>query len=387
MDLTLSTVGLYRIHHPVHLTDDELLEKLQEKFTDADLSSYQVHQKSWAAPAGRLHSALMMRVMDHRVLTFLHRKKELSAGLVKAMTDARVQEFEDRHSKVASSQTRSDIRDQVKQELLPTTPVTEKRITVWWDTRDNLVGVGAGSEKVRLDVLDFLRETLDGLSVAPVKTTHEPTSLLTAWVRYPDRLEWATPTRSVVFSSTGAYATRFTGSKVDLTSEEVAGMLDHYYEVTKLSLETHDETKFSVDHNLVISGLAFHSEVMHGVESANDGDPLSRFQAMFSLYAYTLRDLTTRMFREMGGEISTPEDDPALIKQRRAEAKEEKARLKEEAKAEKARLKAEAREEKARLKAEAREEKARIRAEAKEEKARLRAEARDEEQLTLDLLA
>lgn len=344
MDITLSTVGLYRIHRPVDLTDDALLEKLQEKFTDADLSPYQVHQKSWAAPAGRLHSALMVRVMDHRILTFLHRKKELSAGLVKAMTDARVQEFEDRNSKVASSQTKSDIRDQVKQELLPTTPVTEKRITVWWDTRDNLLGVGAGSEKVRLDVLDFLRETLDGLSVAPVKTKHEPTSLLTAWVRDPDRLEWATPTRSVVFSSTGAYATRFTGSKVDLTSEEVAGMLDHHYQVTKLSLETHDEARFSVDHNLVISGLAFDSEVMQGVGSANEGDPLSRFQALFSLYAHTLRDLTTRMFRELGGETSTPEDDPALIKQQRAEAKARADAEKEQAKEEKARLKAEAKE-------------------------------------------
>lgn len=52
MDLTLSTVGLYRLHHPVHLTDDALLEKLQDKFTDADLSPYQVHQKSWQPRRG-----------------------------------------------------------------------------------------------------------------------------------------------------------------------------------------------------------------------------------------------------------------------------------------------------------------------------------------------
>lgn len=121
-------------------------------------------------------------------------------------------------------------------------------------------------------------------------------------------------------------------------------MLDHHYQVTKLSLETHDEARFSVDHNLVISGLAFDSEVMQGVGSANEGDPLSRFQALFSLYAHTLRDLTTRMFRELGGETSTPEDDPALIKQQRAEAKARADAEKEQAKEEKARLKAEAKE-------------------------------------------
>ncbi|AHG79016.1 Recombination-associated protein rdgC [Mannheimia varigena USDA-ARS-USMARC-1388] len=291
-------VMIYKLTSELSLESKSLEDLLQEtKFTPC--TQFDMSKFGWSSPLKG--SDLLHFSQGNQFLLVSHREdKLLPANVVKAETEQRIAELEEKEARKLKKTEKQAVKDQVVSNLLPRAFSKHQFTAIWLDLDNQLVYVDAASSKRAEDTLALLRKTLGSLPVVPISFTLPPAEVMTNWVAKGHTPSWLNLLEEAELKSFDTDSV-IRCKRQDLETEEIVQHLQAGKFITKLAIEW--ETHFScvLNEDATLSRLKFADEVREKNDDILKEDVAQRFDADFLLMTEELKTFTAKMIEEFGG--------------------------------------------------------------------------------------
>lgn len=291
-------VMIYRLTSELTLESEQLEEQLQEtKFTPC--TQHDMSKFGWSCPLSG--SDLLHFSQGKQFLLISHKEdKLLPTNVVKAETEQRIAELEEKEARKLKKTEKQAVKDQVISVLLPRAFSKHQFTAIWLDLESQLVYIDAASSKRAEDALALLRKTLGSLPVVPISFTLTPAEVMTNWVAKGYTPNWLNLLEEAELKSFETDSI-IRCKRQDLEAEEIAQHLQAGKFITKLAIEW--ETHFScvLNEDATLSRLKFADEVREKNDDILKEDIAQRFDADFLLMTEELKLFTQKIIEEFGG--------------------------------------------------------------------------------------
>lgn len=291
-------VMIYKLTSELSLDSKSLEDLLQEtKFTPC--TQFDMSKFGWSSPLKG--SDLLHFSQGNQFLLVSHREdKLLPANVVKAETEQRIAELEEKEARKLKKTEKQAVKDQVVSNLLPRAFSKHQFTAIWLDLDNQLVYVDAASSKRAEDTLALLRKTLGSLPVVPISFTLPPAEVMTNWVAKGHTPSWLNLLEEAELKSFDTDSV-IRCKRQDLETEEIAQHLQAGKFITKLAIEWEAHFSCVLNEDATLSRLKFADEVREKNDDILKEDVAQRFDADFLLMTEELKTFTAKMIEEFGG--------------------------------------------------------------------------------------
>lgn len=289
----------YRLPRAWRVSADELEEQLgRRRFQPCGSQDLEV--RGWAPPTGG--DSLVHRVGGQWLIALGVEQRLLPASVVKQEAAERAEELALQQGYKPGRKQMKDLREEITREFLPRAFTRRRKVFVWIDPVDGWLGIDAPSQTRAEDVLEVLRQTLDSLPLALLRTERSPTAAMADWLAGGEApagfsIDDDCELRSVTDERA---AVRYVRHSLD--GDEVRGHLAGGKMPTRLALTFDDRVSFILTEKLEIKRLDFLDVVKESLEAADTEDAQALFDAGFALMSGELRRLLPALLEALGGE-------------------------------------------------------------------------------------
>ncbi|MBW7861023.1 MAG: recombination-associated protein RdgC [Rhodocyclaceae bacterium] len=289
----------YRLPRAWRVSADELEEQLGgRRFQPCGSQDLEV--RGWASPTG--DDSLVHRVGGQWLIALGVEQRLLPASVVKQEAAERAEELALQQGYKPGRKQMKDLREEITREFLPRAFTRRRKVFVWIDPVDGWLGIDAPSQTRAEDVLEVLRQTLDSLPLALLRTERSPTAAMADWLAGGEApagfsIDDDCELRSVTDERA---AVRYVRHSLD--GDEVRGHLAGGKMPTRLALTFDDRVSFILTEKLEIKRLDFLDVVKESLEAADTEDAQALFDAGFALTSGELRRLLPALLEALGGE-------------------------------------------------------------------------------------
>ncbi|MDN3526346.1 recombination-associated protein RdgC [Halomonas sabkhae] len=299
---------LYRLHDAPELGAADLETALAEQ-AFRPLNGAEARRLGWCTPAGRAGTQYLHELQGHRLMTALRQERILPTAVVKEELEERVETQETAEGRKLRRQEKLTLKEQIYEELLPRAFVRSQKVDLWWDTRQQLIGINTSSRKRAEEILDLLRESLGSLRVTPLATQTLPMRAMTTWLgdaaSRPADMQLGDQVELKAKGDDGVLRAR----QVDLDSDEIQQLLDSDRQASKLALGIEGRLNFVLHDDLAVKSLSFDDALIDEAAQTDDGDDsLVRLETDFLLMTQALAESIERLIAWLGGESTTTSD-------------------------------------------------------------------------------
>ncbi|AHG74030.1 Recombination-associated protein rdgC [Mannheimia sp. USDA-ARS-USMARC-1261] len=291
-------VMIYKLTGELSLDSKSLEDLLQEtKFTPC--TQFDMSKFGWSSPLKG--SDLLHFSQGNQFLLVSHKEdKLLPANVVKAETEQRIAELEEKEARKLKKTEKQAVKDQVVSNLLPRAFSKHQFTALWLDLDNQLVYVDAASSKRAEDTLALLRKTLGSLPVVPISFTLSPSEVMTNWIAKGHTPSWLTLLEEAELKSFDTDSV-IRCKRQDLETEEIAQHLQAGKFITKLAIEWEAHFSCVLNEDATLSRLKFADEVREKNDDILKEDIAQRFDADFLLMTEELKTFTAKIIEEFGG--------------------------------------------------------------------------------------
>ncbi|QDL39905.1 recombination-associated protein RdgC [Rhodoferax sediminis] len=259
----------------------------------------QEQSAGWVEPRGEAHGPLVEAVGGQLLLKFMTEAKVLPGSVVNRKAQEQVAHIEAITGRKPGKKETREIKEDVRQALLPMAFTKQARINVWIDPVASLLLVDAASQGKADEVVTALVKSLEGLSLTLLNTKTSPTAAMSEWLTSQEppagfsvdrecELKAADESKSVV---------RYAHHALDI--DEVRQHIEAGKLPTKLALTWEGRVSLLLTESLQIKKIAFLEGVFDGTsQEKEDG-----FDADAAIATGELRKLMPDLLLALGGEV------------------------------------------------------------------------------------
>jgi len=298
---------LYRLPAPWHITADALEQQLaRRRFQPC--GSQDMETRGWASPCN--DGALVHRVGDQWLIALGVEQRLLPAAVVKQEAEERAEDIAAQQGFKPGRKQMRELREQITQEFLPRAFTRRRKVFAWIDPVRGWLAVDAASRKRAEDVLETLRDALDTLPLALVRTERSPAASMADWLAGGEAPAGFTIDQDCELRSLteDKAAVRYVRHALD--GDEVRGHLEAGKLPTRLALTFDDRISFVLTETLEIKRVDFLDVVKERVEDAGADDAQALFDASFALMTAELARLLPALLDVLGGELEADAPTP-----------------------------------------------------------------------------
>lgn len=298
---------IYRISENWNMSAEVLQEQLSRKrFQPCGSQDQETH--GWTPPAAS--EDLVHQVGDQWLIALGFEQRLLPSAVVKQEADERAEDIAAQQGYKVGRKQMKELREQITQEFLPRAFTRRRKVFAWIDPIRGWLGVDAPSQARAEGVLEALRQTLDTLPLALLRTERSPTAAMADWLAGGEAppgftIDQDCELRSVTEDKAVVRYVRHT-----LEGDEVRGHLEAGKMPTRLALTFDDRVSFVLTEKLEIKRLDFLDVVKEKIEDAGADDAQAVFDAGFALMTGELSRLLPELMVALGGELEA--ERPAL---------------------------------------------------------------------------
>ena len=294
----------YRLPSNWCLSAEQLAEQLAARRFQA-CSSQDPESRGWVAPLS--DDDLVHRVGGQWLIALGVEQRLLPASVVKQEAEERAEEIAVQQGYKPGRKQMKELREQIMQEFLPRAFTRRRKVHAWIDPEHGWLGIDAPSQARAEDVLEMLRQTLDNLPLALVRTERSPSSAMADWLAAAEApagfsIDQDCELRSVTEDKAAVRYVRHT-----LEGDEVRAHLEAGKMPTRLALTFEDRVSFVLTEKLEIKRLDFLDVVKEKVDESGAEDARALFDAGFVLMTAELRLLLPAVIDTLGGELKVAE--------------------------------------------------------------------------------
>jgi len=290
---------IYRLPAPWPIAIDALEDQLGRKRFQP-CGSQDLESRGWVAPA---HDERLVHAVGGQWLISLGLEaKLLPSSVVKQVAEERAEEIEAAQGYKPGRKQMKELKEQVMQELLPRAFSRRRKVGAWIDPQDGWLVIDAPSPTRAEDVLETLRQTLDGFPLALLRTERSPGSAMAEWLASGEApggftIDQDCELRAVTEDKAAVRYVRHTLEGDEVKAHLTAGKLP-----TRLALTFDDRISFMLTEKGEVKRVQFLNVVQEqldgGAESAAE-----LFDAHFALMTGELRRLIPAVVGSLGGEL------------------------------------------------------------------------------------
>ncbi len=292
-------------------TPAELEEKLSQRSLKA-CTGLDMQSLGWVSP--KADGEPFVHSMGPQILISLGvEKKLLPATVINQFAKARAVEIEEQQGYKPGRKQMKEIKEAITDELLPRAFAIRRKTYAWIDPVGEWLVVDAANVSKADELVEMLIKSLDGISLALIRTKLSPSSAMTGWLAGDEAPATFTVDRDCELRGAGEERATVRYVRHTLEPEEISKHIKAGKEVTKLAMTWNDKLSFVLHENMQIKRIAPLDILKEQAESSEVDDV---FDTDFAIMTGEFKKLLPAIIEALGGE-----DSSSLAGQNRSSAK------------------------------------------------------------------
>ena len=278
-------------------TPESLTEKLSKQALQP-CSGLDMQSRGWLPPKG--DNEPLVHASGQQIMISLGvEKKLLPSTVINQFAKARAADIEEQQGYKPGRKQMKEIKEAITDELLPRAFAIRRKTYVWIDPVNRFLVIDAASIAKADEVVEMLHKTIDGISLAFIKTQMSPSAAMTVWLSGSDTPSGFTIDQDCELRGRGDAAATVRYVRHTLDDDEVKKHIKAGKEVTKLGLTWNDRISFVLHENLQLKRIAPLDSIKPEAEESD------AFDADFYLMTTELTNLLPAVFDILGGEVQS----------------------------------------------------------------------------------
>jgi recombination associated protein RdgC len=265
----------------------------------SECSATQEKSVGWVPPRGEAHGALVESVGGQWLLKLMIESKAVPSSVINRKLKEKAAQIEQQTGRKPGKKESRDLKDDIKQELLPMAFTRQGSVTVWIDPQARLLLVDAGSQGKADEVVSALIEHLEGLTLTLLQTQQSAGAAMSGWLISQEPPAGFSIERECELKATDESKAAVRYSKHALDIDEVRGHIEAGKLPTKLALSWNDRVSFLLTEQLQLKKISFLDGVYDKAGSAQD----EGFDADVAIATGELCLLLPDLLAALGGEV------------------------------------------------------------------------------------
>ena len=290
---------VYRLPAPWAITLDELAEQLTRR-RFAPCGSQDAESRGWISPVD--DDQLVHSVGGQWLIALGVEQRLLPPSVVRQVADERAAEIAAQQGYKPGRKQMKDLREAVQQELMPRAFTRRSRLLAWIDPAGGWLCVDATSQARAEDLLELLRQTLDTLPLALLRTWRSPAAAMADWLAGGQAPGGFTIDQDAELHAVADEKSAVRYVRHALDGEDVRGHLAAGKLPTRLALTFNERLSFVLTEKTEIKRLDFLDVVKKQLDDT-ETDARAMFDAGFVLMVGELRRLLPALVEALGGEL------------------------------------------------------------------------------------
>ncbi len=260
-----------------------------------------MQSRGWASPCR--DERLAYGLERQYLLAACTETKLLPAGVINQVAAERAEEIQEQQDYPVGRKQLREIKERVREELLPRAFTRRRSTFVWLDTAHGWLAVDASSGAKADEVLELLGKSLDEFPLTRLHTQLSPTAAMTDWLVSGEApadftVDRDCELRSPLEEKATVRYVRHPLDGTEIREHIVAGKVP-----TRLALTWKDRLSFVLTDKLEIKRLAFLDIIKEEAETQAE-TAAEQFDADFALMTGELANFLPDLVAALGGEAS-----------------------------------------------------------------------------------
>ncbi|HWL28149.1 MAG TPA: recombination-associated protein RdgC [Burkholderiaceae bacterium] len=290
---------IYRLPAPWPMTAERLDELLRPQVF-APGSSLDLQTQGWAPPLEN-GSMLAHGVNGQLLITLRTEKKLLPATVINQVAKAKAQEIEEQQGFKPGRKQMKEIKENVKETLLPRAFSILRDTRAWIDTRNGWLCIDASSSARCDELLQLLNRAIDKFPLANLHVQMSPAAAMTDWLAGGEAPANFTIDQDTELRSTGEGRATVRYVRQSIEAEDVRRHIEAGKQCTRLAMTWADRISFVLTESLAIKRIAPLDVLKENADALAQNDA-ERFDADFALMSGELAKLIADVVDALGGE-------------------------------------------------------------------------------------
>ncbi|MEZ5652477.1 MAG: recombination-associated protein RdgC [Burkholderiaceae bacterium] len=254
----------------------------------------------WAPPIADDES-LVATVHGQHLLSLRQEKKLLPARVISQFVRQRIEKIEQTEGYKPGRKQAKEIKEEVRDELLPRAFSLASDTAVWIDPRNGWLAIDTGSAGRAEEIFSLLARAIEKFPARPLKLPRPIAEVLTEWLLAGDAPDGFTIDQDAALSARqGKASIRYAND--DLPAEEVARHIEAGKLCTRLAMTWADRISFVLTDKFEIKRIKPLEILSDESGQAEGDDARARFEADAMLMTRELAALLDALVQACGGE-------------------------------------------------------------------------------------
>ena len=225
---------------------EETPKSLEEKLSKDVLhpcGGLDIQTRGWM-PAKAEGGPFVHQCGKHLLISLGVEKKLLPGTVINQFTKVRAAEVEEREGYKPGRKQMKEIKEGVTDELLPRAFAIRSQVKAWIDTENSWLVVNSFGTAKAEDLVGLLMKSVEGFSVALVKTKTSPVVAMTSWLANNEAPENFTIDQDCELESRAEQRAKVKYSRHSLETQEISNHIQNGKDATRLALTWNNKISF-----------------------------------------------------------------------------------------------------------------------------------------------
>jgi len=238
--------------------DYDQLQELLAKQAYVPATPHQENSIGWVSPFGDDAEVMSLTQGHSHLLKMKIEDKKVPASAINNELQKKIKSLREKDPSITVSKVeKTNLKEEIKNRLLPQVLPTFSYIELYLDMDNGLIVLNGTSDKKWEVVISHLTKLAgDDFEYEYFETEEDPSNAMTSWVSNWDIPAGFTAGDECKLKDTGEEKTEIAYKKHDLQDEKITEYL-RTMKITKLALELDDEISFHIDAAVALSKIKF----------------------------------------------------------------------------------------------------------------------------------
>lgn len=255
--------------------------------------------RGWVSPRG--DDRLIHAAQGRWLVALGIEQKLLPASVVNQVAGERAAVIERQQGYALGRKQLRELREQVSDELLPRAFSRRRMVHAWLDPLGGWLVVDAAAIARAEAVLERLGETLNGLTLQPLRTQLGAGSAMTAWLADGQAPNAFSVDRDLELRASDAAGASVRYARHPLEGDEIRAHIAAGKRATRLAMTWRERLSFVLDDRMQLKRLEFLDILKEQAERGESED--EQFELDFTLMTGEVTGLLDDLIAALGGEI------------------------------------------------------------------------------------
>ncbi|CAH1388267.1 recombination-associated protein RdgC [Candidatus Nitrotoga sp. M5] len=274
------------------------LETALSKHTLRNCLSMEMQSRGWVSP--KAEDEPFVHTLGQQMLIALGvEKKLLPISVINQFAKLRAAEIEEQQGYKPGRKQMKEIKELVTDELLPRAFALRRKTYAWIDPVQGWFVIDTSSAVKAEELIELLHKSIEGCSLALIKTKKSPASVMTEWLAGDEVPASFTIDRDCELCGTGDEKATVRYVRHSLDSVEIIKHVKEGKKATRLAMTWRDKISFTLNENMQLKRIVPLDFVKEQIDASDTDDV---FDADFAIMAGELPSLLADLIVTLGGE-------------------------------------------------------------------------------------